>query len=467
MEDRFSDLKSSIQDALDDLSSPRSSSETRTQALRTLERLLAASFAPKRSTDDMDYFLALQYTFECNVPLRLLGWIVASTARIDILTTKGASDETDAEVATLSSQLALSLSIMQGVCLTHSTSKAYLGRRYSLEVLLDLFIASRHLSSTPVKSTTAAAPLPLASVILDTLLCILVDSSPALRVFESCQGVHAIVKILKRAGTPREVRMKCLEFLYFYLLDETSPSPSPSPSTLDLPSAPTPAPTPAPTAPSTPVNVLNKKPFVNGTPSRPISRYGSSTFSLTSSAFATSDESSSSSASSSRSTSGSSTSSFSSTSSNAGSTSPKKHAQILLPAGTPRQPQPQPRALLMLRKDLDFVPLSPKKPFGDSPGTPLRAQPRRTHARTRSRLVSSSSTSSEEEAVPAHPAPAPPPAMEERSRTTSSDGETVRGDDDTTRAKTTEEKKRLLSTMLGNVEALVDGVRKAGIWGLG
>jgi len=33
--------------------------------------------------------------------------------------------------------------------------------------------------------------------------------------------------------------------------------------------------------------------------------------------------------------------------------------------------------------------------------------------------------------------------------------------------RTTEEKKDLLGTMLGNVDALVEGVRKAGIWGLG
>jgi len=32
--------------------------------------------------------------------------------------------------------------------------------------------------------------------------------------------------------------------------------------------------------------------------------------------------------------------------------------------------------------------------------------------------------------------------------------------------KTTEQKKELLGTMLGNVDALVEGVRKAGIWGL-
>jgi len=49
-------------------------------------------------------------------------------------------------------------------------------------------------------------PLPLSSVVLDTLLCVLVDSSPALRAFEESNGVQAVVKILKRAGTPREVR---------------------------------------------------------------------------------------------------------------------------------------------------------------------------------------------------------------------------------------------------------------------
>jgi len=35
------------------------------------------------------------------------------------------------------------------------------------------------------------------------------------------------------------------------------------------------------------------------------------------------------------------------------------------------------------------------------------------------------------------------------------------------RARTTDEKKQILGSMLGNVDALVEGVRKAGIWGLG
>lgn len=46
----------------------------------------------------------------------------------------------------------------------------------------------------------------IAGVVLDTLLCIMVDSSPALRAFEDINGVRSVVRILKRAGTPRETR---------------------------------------------------------------------------------------------------------------------------------------------------------------------------------------------------------------------------------------------------------------------
>ncbi len=47
---------------------------------------------------------------------------------------------------------------------------------------------------------------PLASSVLDTLLCVLVDSPSALRTFEECNGLESVVKTLKRAGTDRELR---------------------------------------------------------------------------------------------------------------------------------------------------------------------------------------------------------------------------------------------------------------------
>ncbi|CAE6482094.1 unnamed protein product, partial [Rhizoctonia solani] len=60
---------------------------------------------------------------------------------------------------------------------------------------------------------------PLACSVIDTLLCLLVDSPLALRVFEECNGLEVIVRTLKKV-IGQSVRMKCLEFLYFYLQDE-------------------------------------------------------------------------------------------------------------------------------------------------------------------------------------------------------------------------------------------------------
>lgn len=55
--------------------------------------------------------------------------------------------------------------------------------------------------------------MPLPSVVLDTLLCILVDASTSLRAFEGCEGVQAVVKVLKTAGSPREVRYEYHSYL--------------------------------------------------------------------------------------------------------------------------------------------------------------------------------------------------------------------------------------------------------------
>lgn len=104
-----------------------------------------------------------------------------------------------------------------------------------LQILVDLLLVSRHVvpssslpqdqqSPTDLSSSASSndskknqesgsprkprsqSELQLASAVLDTLLCILVDSSIALRAFEEAKGVQVAVKILKRAGTPREVR---------------------------------------------------------------------------------------------------------------------------------------------------------------------------------------------------------------------------------------------------------------------
>ena len=83
---------------------------------------------------------------------------------------------------------------------------------YLVQVLIDLFLVSRHVVPAVAPKDEDAPkrkgppPATLATAVLDTLLCIMVDSSPAMRAFEEANGVRAVVRILKRAGTPRETR---------------------------------------------------------------------------------------------------------------------------------------------------------------------------------------------------------------------------------------------------------------------
>lgn len=200
--------------------------------------------------------------------------------------------------------------------------------------------------------------------------------------------------------------MKCLEFLYFYLMDETTQD------VALLGSQPT---------PSTPVM----------TPSHGSTRLGGSRI------FAR--PASNSSFGSSSSSSLSSRSAFSvgtnSSQSSVRTPSPVKKSYSTPVIGSdphtpPQSPPPvsdvgkrTPRAistrLMMLRKEVDYEPQSPKKAHG-------------------SRVYVSEDFST--------------PRRCERE-----EGE---------RMRTTEEKKEILGTLLGNVDALVEGVRKAGIWGL-
>ncbi|KAJ7098584.1 cell division control protein 14, SIN component-domain-containing protein [Mycena belliarum] len=566
MSSRLARLRTALEESLDDLASPRSSNTSKTTALRALERLLAGACVPSRHLDDgeLETFLALQLTFECNVPIRLLAFIAAATVHLDGLGgTKGWSatgEEADSDEAVeLSTQLGLALSLLQGVALTHGASKTFLGRRPGLEVLLDLFLAARHL---PLATPPGQC---LASTALDTLLCVLVDAPRALRVFEAAQGLHAVVRVLKRAATPREVRMKCLEFLYFYLLDETAaptlstppaastPKPKPTQAARSLPSLSS-TPKPMKTAPSTPLPDLMKtapstplagsrKPFPTPAPRRPHSRYGSSTFSLTSSSFAGSSDFRSSDGTSERSGSGgsmrvasdstssseasdlSSTSSdASSTSSRAGSTSPtkrtqfappapragssspKKHAQFAPAPGsptkqayaplaprspskrtqTPATPRAQPRALLMLRRELDFVPISPNEAGVGVAGVSKMKPKLRAAFPTgagRGERDGGEGWGPEDENDEARYASGSGGGSSDTDTTRGSDGDpdgedtkVGEGELDThdqrhgeqeRETRTTAQKKALLGTLLGNVDALVEGVRRAGVWGLG
>ncbi|KAF9231353.1 cell division control protein 14, SIN component-domain-containing protein [Melanogaster broomeanus] len=460
-------MKDTIQDALDDISSPISSRGRRSRALAVLEQQLALACAPNVDDDTMRIFLELQDTFECNVPSRTFTWVQIAASQVESLAGKVSNDhDRETELNAICSQLYQVLSIIQGIVLHHAGSKAFLGRRYPLEILIALLTTSRHTSMitqssgmassiTGSSSDKSSSVAHLSSAILDTLLCVLVDSSPAIRAFEEANGVQAVVKILKRAGTPREVRMKCLEFLYFYLMDETGPHNT----TLISHSTPS---SPVTTQPNTPMRIPRPKLIFP----RPASGASNSSFA----------SSSSSSSSSSRSTiySSSQSSTFS-LATNSSRTSvhsirapspvkksfssptitPDPHTPPSSPPPVPKvaKKTPQPiksPAMLMLRKDVDYEPQSPKKVQVSRLGVADRymTPPPREQA-----LISKSEPNSTFTPILRRietPEPAESPGKANRHE----------------RVRTTDEKKEILGTMLGNVDALVEGVRKAGIWGL-
>lgn len=115
----------------------------------------------------------------------------------------------------------------------------------------------------------------------------------------------------------------------------------------------------------------------------------------------------------------------------------------------------------MLKKEVDYIPQSPKKiaglgaryPHGHSGNL---SSSNSSHSRSKSQLLSTKSLCEEMGLDVSSP------SKQNLERTASV--VTVKRLE---KWRTTEEKKELLGTMLGNVDALVEGVRKAGIWGLG
>jgi len=116
---------------------------------------------------------------------------------------------------------------------------------------------------------------------------------------------------------------------------------------------------------------------------------------------------------------------------------------------------------MMLKKEVDYIPQSPKKVAGLGARYPHNhssnlSSSNSFHSRSKSQLISTKSLCEEMNLDVSSPTK---PTLE-RPATVVTLGRQEKW-------RTTEEKKELLGTMLGNVDALVEGVRKAGIWGLG
>ncbi|KAI3333542.1 putative cell division control protein [Ustulina deusta] len=146
-------------------------------------------------------FFKLQEGFEWNVAVRLVN-------TLDRLLAKGGDGSNDLLILK-------ALDLMQGVMLLHPPSKALFSREMYMNLLLDL-----------IEPDFCPA---IQSATLLTLVTALIDTPQNTRTFESLDGLLAVTSLFRSRGTSRDVKLKLIEFLYFYLMPETPSIPSAAP----------------------------------------------------------------------------------------------------------------------------------------------------------------------------------------------------------------------------------------------
>ncbi|EMC99036.1 hypothetical protein BAUCODRAFT_31323 [Baudoinia panamericana UAMH 10762] len=140
-------------------------------------------------------FFRLQEGFRWNVASRLIavlerlmGMHSASSTNLLILST---------------------LDLLQGILLLHPPSRTLFNREDYMNLLLDL------LDATNPPSVQSQALLVLVTALLDC---------PAnARAFEAIDGLLTVTSLFRSRSTAQEVKMRTLEFLYFYLMPEAQP----------------------------------------------------------------------------------------------------------------------------------------------------------------------------------------------------------------------------------------------------
>ncbi|KAJ6780914.1 hypothetical protein PWT90_03990 [Aphanocladium album] len=138
-------------------------------------------------------FFKLQEGFEWNVGLRLI-------STLDRLMAKGSDGQNDLLILS-------ALDLTQGAMLLHPPSKGLFQREQNMNLLLDLL---EPFNCPAIQSAT-----------LLTLVVALIDMPKNTRVFEGLDGLLTVTSLFKSRSTSREVKLKLVEFLYFYLMPET------------------------------------------------------------------------------------------------------------------------------------------------------------------------------------------------------------------------------------------------------
>ncbi|MCJ1474389.1 hypothetical protein MMC13_003047 [Lambiella insularis] len=142
-------------------------------------------------------FFKLQEGFEWNVAIRLISCL-------ERLLGKGSNDFLDGQNDLL---IVSTLDLLQGILLMHPSSRSLFAREIYMNLLLDL------LDPTLCPAIHSSA--------VHTLVAALLCTPRNTRTFETLDGLLTVTSLFKSRSASREVKMKCVEFFYFYLMPET------------------------------------------------------------------------------------------------------------------------------------------------------------------------------------------------------------------------------------------------------
>ena len=159
-------------------------------------------------------FFKLQEGFEWNVGLRLIG-------TLDRLMAKGSDGQNDLLILS-------ALDLIQGTLLLHPPSKSLFSREQNMNVSISLSLSQEYILIINRAQLLLDLLEPfncpaIQSATLLTLVVALIDTPRNTRTFEGLDGLLTVTSLFKSRSTSREVKLKLVEFLYFYLMPE-SPS---------------------------------------------------------------------------------------------------------------------------------------------------------------------------------------------------------------------------------------------------
>ncbi|QIW95489.1 hypothetical protein AMS68_001007 [Peltaster fructicola] len=185
------------------LAKARSPSKRKSSALQDKSQLVLRQLHELSADPAFAEFFRIQDSFQWNIASQIISTLEALLSMIS-------TSHTDIVILS-------ALDVLQGVLLLHPPSRSLFNREPSMNLLLDLL--------------DSANPPKIQSQAILVLVTALLDNPRNTRTFEEIDGLLCVTSVFKSRTSTKEVKMRTLEFLYFYLMPEVPVKMSSAPNT--------------------------------------------------------------------------------------------------------------------------------------------------------------------------------------------------------------------------------------------